>query len=1655
MLQSLASRVVALGLVLVPLVAFTVGCAVQPDDKVAHGQDQGLVRKSDLLLRPLAEVAAEGTQAGKPVELAAAPEAAKALLAGLDAAQVAKVSFDVGETYLTINGAAKDQDLKPVLQFRIKGHYDLKPQMTADGVATQFLVKDDVVNARWQDREFIEVDALDPLKIKADEDETKHLYAVESLKDKDVVFKTESDLVWLTPADRAELVKLFALKSGAKLKTTLSRSHFTLLKVEADGTTTLLAQSDVSYFDLVRADTDKGELTPDLKKDSSEREWFERAYVEISPEGVHLAKPAADLMDFVYEKSALVGKTYTFGKTAIPLLDETPDLAAELAKVETTKVDLGDKVVLVVTEKTVDVIVDGVLALQYPVLGHFDVANAKDAEGERTATLTLDAKAKPWPARRYVKVMPEMVEAARRTQSLREIDHLLVKKGDLGSGCMAAKDLPSKALRVAALESVADENEVVCVVVTQTVVSINGANGELLVAFDVIDHFDIALDTSIDGEQSTNIVPNTSNPKWQDRGYVAIVASAPHKPETHVRGNPIKRSALTGQFIYTATVVAAHSENGLIPEGYNLQSTDRLEFEVGEDTLTAYKVNEKLNQSTARSPVVRYSLATFDIERLKNGYGDATHITAETYSRPWKDRAFVGLDPASNQIPSYFNDLLGIDKFYYGAVISGRSILVGNIEVEDDLISFVTEEVITPNALAGNFGAGETFLEPVAIKIKHTFMKVGQRDYVAKEYDRFDFQRFGYFRSTEYGLDPVRGKTDETIKHHIRRFDTSEDKQIHYYLSPGFPAQYKDEAQEVVAAWNVAFKAALGRDDVVVLHDEATVDHGDPRVNMLVYIDGYNVAAPLGYGPSFFDPVTGENLSAKAYLYGDGIRYVVNSAADYYDLATGVRTADDFMVSDSPVAQPVEGAAEPTVSRLGSLQHPLTKALPRKAAVAKAMMRGLPASSPLKAIDAVKRIGQNSVLAPEVTTGKSALALSAYADEMKAQMKSGMTASFADRSQGCVMQPEAHLASAIKFIEAHADKTKEEILAEVESRLVFTTLLHEVGHNLGLRHNFHGSFDEPNFPAEYHLINVLGQMGYPDPIAPGEWKYKYRGSSVMDYSDDFEALYKAAGPYDVAAIKYGYGDKLEKVVGVDEVGAFVTEDMDKATLVAKKAELKAANPGASDIAIDSLAQSELQVRPYRFCTDDHVENDPTCNRFDRGVTVTEITQSLIEDYDTIYQLRGFRQGRRMFMGGSSYVLSRYVLPVRQLVDEYLYNLIFNAFPNQDSADGSPVAGSPSDYLEAVNLGIGFFDKILNTIEPGVYHLDAEKGELVAGRSDEADAKNVVVTLRDGKYLEAKSETVGDEERVLNRGVEFDKIAVLFAMSMRGYPAEKYERASMSFNYFDVLKNFTLERFSSLMRDELTMDLVAVRSEGQADFVPLIGPTSVDPNDPNQLMAKIRPNTNSAVRQYASIFAMANYNTIADRTFGDYVTHRVKGVDDALPAGVEALEFTSANGLRTYVVPNTADKMSISFKIAEKAAPVAAKLSETKAAIANAPDLTPLKVQVIELFGQGWAIGEGEPMGENIVEILTNNFDGNLGAVRGMMAQWFETQEDPELKNQLGLLAATLEETLVAYEIQAQAINALTDSVGDLERDLVRYESDLLFLRDLNAIFGAL
>lgn len=119
---------------------------------------------------------------------------------------------------------------------------------------------------------------------------------------------------------------------------------------------------------------------------------------------------------------------------------------------------------------------------------------------------------------------------------------------------------------------------------------------------------------------------------------------------------------------------------------------------------------------------------------------------------------------------------------------------------------------------------------------------------------------------------------------------------------------------------------------------------------------------------------------------------------------------------------------------------------------------------------------------------------------------------------------------------AIVEQMRNDVYLEVFDKMWSTVAMHEVGHNLGLRHNFASSTDALNFFPDY-----WGLKGHGDGAA---WQAdalftddtdtqtrakmrEYQQTSIMEYSSSFNARNQGIGSYDRAAILYGYGDLVE------------------------------------------------------------------------------------------------------------------------------------------------------------------------------------------------------------------------------------------------------------------------------------------------------------------------------------------------------------------------------------------------------------------------------------------------------------------------------------------------------------------------------------------------
>ncbi|MBP9707428.1 MAG: zinc-dependent metalloprotease [Oligoflexales bacterium] len=192
------------------------------------------------------------------------------------------------------------------------------------------------------------------------------------------------------------------------------------------------------------------------------------------------------------------------------------------------------------------------------------------------------------------------------------------------------------------------------------------------------------------------------------------------------------------------------------------------------------------------------------------------------------------------------------------------------------------------------------------------------------------------------------------------------------------------------------------------------------------------------------------------------------------------------------------------------------------------------------------------------------------------------------------------------------------------------TLVHEFGHNFGLRHNFAGSTDLENFPRD--------ETG----------KIKFMTSSSMEYLGNDDDRGFEPGPYDVAALRYGYYDAVE----VSEPRNIAGSSLEIVELKGRKIET----------AVKQDAPGKI-LKPYKYCSDSDTIGDvqlpltdPNCRRHDRGVTPVERARDFIDSFNSFVMLNGSRFDRGN-LGSLSLTVSAHLLPLKVIYDHY--RLILN------------------------------------------------------------------------------------------------------------------------------------------------------------------------------------------------------------------------------------------------------------------------------------------------------------------------------------------------------------------------------------------------------------
>jgi hypothetical protein len=480
---------------------------------------------------------------------------------------------------------------------------------------------------------------------------------------------------------------------------------------------------------------------------------------------------------------------------------------------------------------------------------------------------------------------------------------------------------------------------------------------------------------------------------------------------------------------------------------------------------------------------------------------------------------------------------------------------------------------------------------------------------------------------------------------------------IEYTLSDDYPEELIPSAIEMAENWDVTLKestAAARKQTVAELEQDLLEDtgapclfcldpneddsarNGDLRRNFIYWVHDNQMIGPLGYGPTSSHPETGRIVASSAYVYGAGVDRQAEMAKEMVDLINGDLNDDD-LVSGDFIRNAVRGGLKPIdpramdkfsglegadfekallgkngFERLQKLQLDGTAALrPATPGYEESQLRKI-AGKPIESMITPEEWTRAAEMGdPRANLLKLKAAAEAQAKGLPVPVDNSYLSVTNWGTAGALseMNQIENIASKHSlWLRSFSDPTLVGLAREAASKnlrgddlfqylreQVFkAVMLHEMGHTLGLRHNFAGSADPLNYHDEFwvernktiepyrewlstpdnpqtsawmaskcSVVGPLREAGAPG--APGaaiegtdnsaacaeqqmRRMSEYQYSTIMDYGGRVNSDFSGLGRYDRAAIASGYGDLVEVfdrevMEGVQRASASLSQQM--------------------------------------------------------------------------------------------------------------------------------------------------------------------------------------------------------------------------------------------------------------------------------------------------------------------------------------------------------------------------------------------------------------------------------------------------------------------------------------------------------------------------------
>jgi hypothetical protein len=721
---------------------------------------------------------------------------------------------------------------------------------------------------------------------------------------------------------------------------------------------------------------------------------------------------------------------------------------------------------------------------------------------------------------------------------------------------------------------------------------------------------------------------------------------------------------------------------------------------------------------------------------------------------------------------------------------------------------------------------------------------------------------------------------------------------------------------------------------------------------------------PLGYGPPSADPQTGEIISASLYNYGAALDSYSQQAADAVELTNNQISVDDLL-SGKTIADVLKDTAAASKARTAQTLTPEAKAMAFSklpAATSSGTPRLIPVPggvSPskmalIKGTQVEQLLMSPEILALKLPASRPGAQLSAD-DFAQASPANWMTpaaqterATFLQNlsTNGCVYMGEFADDAILGLALTLKQKTGHALWQDIRAKVFRAIADHEMGHNMGLRHNFQGSSDALNYMDNFWDIRTNKPQSEWDTDSISEYRY----STIMDYGSRFNSDIHGLGKYDFAAIRFGYGQLIDvmnpNAVNPDTNGAETGLALSSDILFNDYTKLphlvgnnyknmmdfgvmpystirtqlqKNYTQVAADIAKGKAPQPGFFImpeRPYKFCSDEFIGN-LDCKQWDFGANQQEIVNDTIDRFKNYFVFNAFQRGRLTWTIDRYYqsLIDRYF--IRYIEAFQFYYFYGAAFQGTDLSD---------DLLMASMNGLNALGEVLETPEPGE-HCPTEQNPLVLALPTEPSGSGAClpgqpsmnIQIPDGKpyYINFSD---GYYYRITRAGSLYEKLAALFALTATQahfYRVDTFADANQyAINFYSVFKDEMLSLLSGIIRNDpstyggyvpttgsqtglyLPTPVVDLTRYGQAK------PPTPDYMQPNAL--RVDTPVNKIIQYFAIGLALSNLDTSWDSTLdmSSYLAVSVKGSKDDVQyaPGTPVLEYTHPLSGLTYRAP---------------------------------------------------------------------------------------------------------------------------------------------------------